>query len=90
LATFVISIWLPFTIKSFGMNRGDDGARTPDLCRDRTIRIRNPLILKGAYDSESAQKHPCLMLQRTDRTPRWSEKAEAKIKEMVSARINDE
>src|ERR1035438_9124332 len=34
---------------------GDDGARTRDLCRDRTKTNRNPLILKRTNGSESAQ-----------------------------------
>ena len=40
------------------MNGGDDGARTRDLCRDRTNTNHNPLILKRTDGSESAQKHP--------------------------------
>ena len=36
---------------------GSDGARTRDLCRDRTMKNGNSLILKRTDGSESAQKH---------------------------------
>ncbi len=48
---------LPNTLKPFGMSGGDDGARTRDLSRDRTMKNGNPLILQRTDGSESAQKH---------------------------------
>ena len=45
------------TLSLIEKDGGDDGARTRDLCRDRTKSNRNQLILKRTDGSESAQKH---------------------------------
>jgi len=42
-------------LKSFGMNGGDDGARTRDLCRDSQEEARN-LLESGGTDG-SFQRH---------------------------------
>jgi len=38
---------MPFKLKFFSLNGGDDGARTRDLCRDSQLEVGNPLESGG-------------------------------------------
>jgi len=49
---------LPNTPKCFGMNGGDDGARTRDLCRDSKPETRNLLKTGAMDDTKSALRNP--------------------------------
>jgi len=51
-----LGLWVPYVPKFFGMNGGDDGARTRDLCRDRSAFDRNPLKLWALMANKSTQK----------------------------------